>query len=232
MWFMFLNGSKRIILVRYRDFCIYVDITMSQCRCKARSPILQNCFTATERTTVATYLIIQRKKVFRSSGKPFCFKPLFCSSEIALLILTAGCTIPVSMSKTPQSQTSPSSTIRLSNNQISDVRPLTSLSKVYNLQLDQNQISDLRPLAKMKTLSTLNLKSNRISDVKPLAELPYMRELILDNNQITDLRSLSALQRLEQLHVRQNPLSIKECPVERYYDDPVLAALGGVCRFD
>ena len=55
----------------------------------------------------------------------------------------------------------------LSNNQISDVRPLASLKKLEALDLSNNQISDVRPLASLKKLQVLDISNN----VVPLAGL-------------------------------------------------------------
>ena len=45
------------------------------------------------------------------------------------------------------------------------------LSSLTRLELKNNQISDIKPLASLTKLTTLVLKENHISDIKPLASL-------------------------------------------------------------
>ena len=47
---------------------------------------------------------------------------------------------------------------------------LNSLSELY---LVGNQISDIKPIASLTNLTSLNLSFNQISDIKPLADLRY-----------------------------------------------------------
>ena len=61
-----------------------------------------------------------------------------------------------------------STALILNNNSISDLSPLSGLSRLRTLQLSQNDISDLSPLAGLSNLITLRLDGNDISDLAPL----------------------------------------------------------------
>ena len=52
--------------------------------------------------------------------------------------------------------------LELSNNQISDLQPLSSLHNLCWLEVAQNQNKDLSPLRSLKQLTTLNVSNNPI----------------------------------------------------------------------
>ena len=58
------------------------------------------------------------------------------------------------------------------SNQISDVRPLASLTKLTELDLDGNQISDVSCLASLTELTELYIRSNQIRYVSPWFHSP------------------------------------------------------------
>lgn len=58
------------------------------------------------------------------------------------------------------------------------------LSILSQLDLNNNQIADLKPLSSLTNLTELDLSNNRIADLKPLSSLTNLTELILYNNQI------------------------------------------------
>lgn len=82
-------------------------------------------------------------------------------------------------------------------NKITDLSPLSSLTKLQSLSLDQNYgIADVSPLANLTELRKLNLQDNNIKDVSPLRSLTKLRTLVLLNNPIRDISSLADLQDL------------------------------------
>jgi internalin A len=52
------------------------------------------------------------------------------------------------------------------------------------LSLSKNQISDIKPLASLTNLTWLWLDNNQISDIKPLESLTKLTDLYLINNPI------------------------------------------------
>ena len=58
----------------------------------------------------------------------------------------------------------------LSENQIIDISPLSSLNNLTSLNLSENEISDISPLSFLTNLTKLDLEGNQISDIFPLVE--------------------------------------------------------------
>jgi internalin A len=102
----------------------------------------------------------------------------------------------------------------LDGNQISDVKPLASLTNLEYLFLDENQISDVKPLASLTNLQNLFLGGNQISDVMPLASLTNLEFLTLYKNQVSDVKSLASLINLKLLYLPENQINKKICPVK------------------
>ncbi|MFN5895088.1 MAG: leucine-rich repeat domain-containing protein, partial [Dolichospermum sp.] len=61
------------------------------------------------------------------------------------------------------------------------------LIKLTTLNLWKSQISDIKPLSSLTNLTALNLWENQISDIKPLANLTNLTSLDLGGNQISDI---------------------------------------------
>ena len=97
--------------------------------------------------------------------------------------------------------------LTLSHNNISDISPLAELTQVGYLHLDNNNISDISPLAELKKLDYLHLDNNNISDISPLAELKNLRQLLLYDNNISDISPLAKLKKLERLFLSYNNIS-------------------------
>ena len=94
--------------------------------------------------------------------------------------------------------------LRLSENQISDIKPLASLTNLTSLLLKGNQISDIKPLASLTNLTSLTLEGNQISDIKPLASLTNLTSLHLENNHLGDIKLLASLTKLTVLKLDKN----------------------------
>jgi Leucine-rich repeat (LRR) protein len=97
--------------------------------------------------------------------------------------------------------------IDLSYNHISDLRPLSGLTNLLALHLSGNSISDLRPLSGLTKLQSLSFRENSISDLSPLSSLTNLGGLFLDNNLISDLTPLSSLTNLTSLSLERNSIS-------------------------
>ncbi len=92
--------------------------------------------------------------------------------------------------------------MNLGLNSISDLTPLSSLTKLEDLALDQNYIiSDITPLAKLINLTVLNLESNNISDISELKNLTKMYSLYLLDNPIEDFSPLKDFKELNDLWI-------------------------------
>ena len=106
--------------------------------------------------------------------------------------------------------------LSLVGEQISDIKPLASLTELTLLQLNFNKIVDIKPLASLTELSWLDLSNNQIGDIKPLTSLTELSLLYLGDNRISDIKPLTFLTELRNLHLSDNqiadikPLDISE----------------------
>ncbi len=89
----------------------------------------------------------------------------------------------------------------LSNESITDLTPLSALTKLEFLDLNQNYtVEDISPLTNLVNLKKLILYSNPIKDISPLANLTNIVYLDLLDLPINDINSLSNLINLETLY--------------------------------
>lgn len=93
------------------------------------------------------------------------------------------------------------------NNYISDLSPLRSLTNLTDLILTHNSISDLSPLSGLYNLKYLELYNNNISNLKPLAGLNKLDRLLLNFNKVTDITVVKDLPGLTVLFLEGNPIS-------------------------
>ena len=97
--------------------------------------------------------------------------------------------------------------LRLYNNTISDIGPLSGLINLSNLEIDQNNIIDISPLSGLINLQSLWLQYNNISNVSPLSGLTNLQTLYLFHNPISNISALSGLINIERLRFGGNLIS-------------------------
>jgi|GEM_PF-5957734 len=90
---------------------------------------------------------------------------------------------------------------------LTDISPLSQLTKLVKLDLGHNKITDISPLANMAKLSSLTAWSNAITDISPLAGLSELRIAWLEFNQIGSSTPLRNLEKLEQLGLTLNKMT-------------------------
>lgn len=98
----------------------------------------------------------------------------------------------------------------VNSNAISDLSPLSGLTRLARLNLEGNQISDISPLDTLTSLVVLGLWDNAISDITALAELTNLFFVGLWDNNISDISPLVAntgFGQGEEINVSENPLS-------------------------
>ena len=95
----------------------------------------------------------------------------------------------------------------LSDNQITDIKPLQDLSALWGLDLSLNQITDIKPLQDLSALTNLDLSDNQITDIKPLQDLTALTSLGLGQNKITDIKPLQDLTALTNLDLSDNQIT-------------------------
>ena len=91
-------------------------------------------------------------------------------------------------------------------NRIEDISPLAGLVNLDELRLDNNNVSDITHLSGLTKLRTLALGKNPITDISPIAELTNLTRLTLTDNQLTDISPLAELTNLKILNLRDNQI--------------------------
>jgi Leucine-rich repeat (LRR) protein len=98
--------------------------------------------------------------------------------------------------------------VRLYNNEISSVSPITIKGKQYDVSAVELNLlnielttTDIEPLKYMTNLTMLNLGNNQINDIIVLHELTSLTCLELGNNQIIDIKALGELTNLTRLEL-------------------------------
>ncbi|GAK02581.1 Rab family protein [Geomicrobium sp. JCM 19037] len=92
----------------------------------------------------------------------------------------------------------------LSENNIENLSPLGDLERLDTLTLTGNRITDLEPIAGLSTLTSLNVRENHIETLEPISELIHLTELNIRENRIESLHPLLAMEQLEDLNARYN----------------------------
>ena len=75
--------------------------------------------------------------------------------------------------------------LKLANNEITELDFLTPLEKLVSLDLSNNQITDITPLAQLKKLRTLHLDNNDIRDFSPLYDLSELTMLTIGGIEVS-----------------------------------------------
>ena len=97
--------------------------------------------------------------------------------------------------------------LTLTNNLVSDLSPITRLTKLRHIGLEENQVANLSPLKGLTNMEELHLGNNLITDLSPLEGLINLRGISLHHNAISDLSPLAGLTRLEWIGMSHNPLA-------------------------
>ena len=75
--------------------------------------------------------------------------------------------------------------LKLADNEITELEFLTPLQKLVSLDLSNNQITDITPLAQLKKLRTLHLDNNDIKDFSPLYDLSELTMLTIGGIEVS-----------------------------------------------
>ncbi|MGB7895124.1 MAG: leucine-rich repeat domain-containing protein, partial [Microcoleus sp.] len=81
----------------------------------------------------------------------------------------------------------------LSDNQITDISFLGSLTNLTTLELSYNKITEISSLGSLTNLTTLNLSYNKITEISFLGSLTNLTTLNLSFNKITEISFLGSL---------------------------------------
>ena len=96
--------------------------------------------------------------------------------------------------------------VKLNQNRIRDISPLSQMVNLKELYLQNNLITDVSELPTALQLKILGLWNNDVEDLKPLGRFLRLEELYLQNNQISDVGPLQHLNRLRLLYLSDNAI--------------------------
>ncbi len=99
----------------------------------------------------------------------------------------------------------PMASISGTNNQISDLSPISTMTfNIREISLSNNPISDLSPLAENSQLEVLRFDGTGIEDLSPLGKKHLLWRLNVDDNRIRDLSPISLFPAISAVHARRN----------------------------
>ena len=94
--------------------------------------------------------------------------------------------------------------LKLPDNLIKDLSPLSRLSNLVELDLSRNRIDDVTPLCDLTRLQRLNVSDNLVSDFLPLAGIEKLEHLNASGNNLSSLASIAGLTTLTRLEIAGN----------------------------
>ena len=97
--------------------------------------------------------------------------------------------------------------IDLTENSISDISAVVGLTNLIGLELGNNSISDISAVAGLTNLEQLDLAENSLSDISAIAGLTNLRSLTLFLNNISDISPVAGLTNLYTLTFFNNSVS-------------------------
>lgn len=97
--------------------------------------------------------------------------------------------------------------LKLHENNIQDLTPLSNLTKLKILLLNDNVIEDIAPLANLKNVILLNLNNNQVTNLQMLKNIPHMHYLYISHNKVNDITPLDHFKELDFFDYSFNQIS-------------------------
>ena len=97
--------------------------------------------------------------------------------------------------------------LKLHENNIQDLTPLSNLTKLKILLLNDNVIEDIAPLANLKNVTLLNLNNNQVTNLQMLKNIPHMHYLYISHNKVNDIIPLDHFKELDFFDYSFNQIS-------------------------
>ncbi|CAL6044783.1 Conserved_hypothetical protein [Hexamita inflata] len=96
---------------------------------------------------------------------------------------------------------------------LTNITPLSALTKLRQLSATANKIHDLQPLQALTSLNKLELEMNKIIDISPLKSLTNLKTLNVDDNQIVFISVIQHMPLLTHLSATVNKI------IDNYFDN-------------
>ena len=112
-------------------------------------------------------------------------------------------------------------TLILDDNEISDLSPLSSLTRLKYLDVSGQNVEDILALSGLSGLEYLDISDNPVSSLAAVSGFAALKELDITDTGVTSLSPLSSLERLKSLRAANAQLN-----------DSDLSALSGMSRLE
>lgn len=90
---------------------------------------------------------------------------------------------------------------------LSNITPISNLTRLRQVSLNSNSISDITPLGKLENLEELDMIRNKIENINPIANLKKLKKINMSNNFIVDISILRNLTELSYINFDYNYIS-------------------------
>jgi ABC-2 type transport system ATP-binding protein len=97
-------------------------------------------------------------------------------------------------------------TLRLDNNEITEIKGLENLTNLRSLYIGFNHLTEIKNLENLTNLEVLFLDVNEVKEIKNIEKLQKLRELNVKNNKIAEIESLENIVNLKNLNIYNNPI--------------------------
>lgn len=97
--------------------------------------------------------------------------------------------------------------VNLFYNEVEDISPLGSLTKLRGVDLRSNRITSIEALATLTNMEELQLSGNQIASIDVVKQLPRLRYFEANDNKITDIQVLSTATQLEVIEISNNRIA-------------------------
>jgi TPR repeat protein len=104
--------------------------------------------------------------------------------------------------------------LSLSDNQLTSINILATLTALQELGLGDNQLTDIAIPTTLRALTDLDLFENRLTIVDIPQTLIALKTLLLNDNRLTDITIPATLRALNHLRLSRNQLTRIDIPVE------------------
>ncbi|MEM6628159.1 MAG: leucine-rich repeat domain-containing protein [Bacteroidota bacterium] len=96
--------------------------------------------------------------------------------------------------------------IDLSSSGLTDLSPISKMTRLRKLNISQNPISNLGPIKSLTLLKSLDFSQTQISDVSPVQFAPSIQEIFANGTQVSDLSPIQYLNDLQIVDLSETPV--------------------------
>ena len=96
--------------------------------------------------------------------------------------------------------------IDLSSSGLTDLSPLSKMTRLRKLNISQNPISDLNPIKSLTLLKSIDFSQTQVSDLSPVQFAPSIQEIFANGTRVKDLLPIQYLNDLQIVDLSETPV--------------------------